>query len=83
VAATAYRNFLLKQGFQMAQLSVYFKHCRDSKQADLVTIRISQAVPNDGKLDIVMITDRQYENMVTFYGQTRKHRENPHQLTLF
>lgn len=48
-----------------------------------LSIHIAQAVPVDGKLDILTITDKQYENIVTFYGDRRVHRENPSNLTLF
>ncbi len=74
--ATDFRKFLLKQGFQMAQLSVYMKYCRDKTQADLLAIRITQAVPDGGKLDILMLTDKQYENVITLYGRKKIKREN-------
>ncbi|MCC6376438.1 MAG: CRISPR-associated endonuclease Cas2 [Microbacteriaceae bacterium] len=82
-AATDFRKFLLKQGFQMAQLSVYLKYCRDKTQADRLAIRISNAVPEDGRLDILMLTDKQYENMITYHGRTRIKRENLNQLAFF
>jgi CRISPR-associated protein Cas2 len=81
--ATDFRKFLLKQGFQMAQLSVYMKYCRDKVQADRLAIGISSAVPDGGRLDIMMLTDKQYENMITFYGRSRIKRENNHQLAFF
>ena len=81
--ATGFRKFLLKQGFQMAQLSVYMKYCRDKTQADRLAIRIAQAVPDGGKLDILMLTDKQYENIITFYGNKKIKRENHHQLAFF
>jgi CRISPR-associated protein Cas2 len=82
-AASDFRKYLLKQGFQMAQLSVYMKYCRDKTQADRLAIQISQAVPDNGKLDILMLTDKQYENMVTYHGNKRIKRENQHQLAFF
>jgi len=82
-AATSFRKELLKLGFQMVQFSVYFKRCRDQVQADRIAIRLSQRVPQDGKLDILMITDRQYENIVSFHGNGTIKRENPSNLTLF
>lgn len=82
-AANDFRKYLLKQGFQMAQLSVYMKYCRDKTQADRLAIQISQAVPDDGKLDILMLTDKQYENIVTYYGRDRIKRENQYQLAFF
>jgi CRISPR-associated protein Cas2 len=78
-----FRKFLLKQGFQMAQLSVYMKYCRDKTQADRLAVAIAQAVPDGGKLDIVMLTDKQYENIITLHGRKRVLRENHHQLSFF
>ncbi|WP_281375774.1 CRISPR-associated endonuclease Cas2 [Canibacter oris] len=82
-AATEFRTALLKSGFQMAQLSVYMKYCRDKAEVDRLTIWLTQIVPSDGKLDIIMITDKQYENIVTLYGERKIARENPPSLTLF
>lgn len=81
--ASDYRKYLLKQGFQMAQLSVYMKFCRDKEQADSITRACTAMVPEDGRLDILMITDRQYAGIVTVRNSARVHRENPSNLTLF
>lgn len=82
-AATDYRKLLLEQGFQMAQLSVYFKFCRDKAQADVVTRTLSSSVPKGGRVDVLMITDKQYSQIVTIRDSKRVRRENPSQLTLF
>lgn len=82
-AATDFRKQLLKLGFQMSQLSIYMKHCKDQAQVEKLAIQIARSVPNDGKLDIITITDKQYENIVTLYGERRIHRENPASLMLF
>lgn len=82
-AAHNFRIYLLKQGFQMAQLSIYMKSCRDQVQVERITIQVSKAVPSNGRLDVITITDKQYEKIVTFYGEDRIKRENPSNLTLF
>lgn len=82
-SAADYRKLLLTKGFQMAQLSVYFKFCYDKEQAELVTKDLAAKVPEGGRVDVLMITDRQYSGIVTIRDSKRVRRENPSQLSLF
>ncbi|WP_062072361.1 CRISPR-associated endonuclease Cas2 [Demequina sediminicola] len=81
--ATLYRKRLLEQGFSMAQLSVYMKFCRDKEQSEIIIRKLSQDVPEGGRVDILMITDRQYAGIVTVRDNERVRRKNPSQLSLF
>ena len=81
--ASDYRKFLLKLGFSMAQLSVYMKYCRDRGKAEAIIERITSCVPDHGRVDALLITDKQYANTVTVRGERRIQRENPSQLSLF
>lgn len=83
-AASGFRNYLLDEGFEMAQFSVYLR-CTPSKEAASAYIRrIQSSLPDDGKVDILQFTDRQYENIVCFRGKSRdSNPENPTQLALF
>ena len=83
-AACTFRNYLLDEGFQMAQFSVYLR-CTPSKEAASAYIRrIESAVPSQGKIDILQFTDRQYENIICFRGKFRESSpQNPTQLLLF
>jgi len=67
----------------MMQFSVYIKRCKDQVQIERLAIEVSKIVPDNGKIDMVIITDKQYENIVTYYGQQKVRRENPANLTLF
>lgn len=82
-AATDFRHFLLDQGFEMAQFSVYMRFCNSKQQADTYCKRIREALPDGGKVDILVITDKQYENIISFVGSVRQARKNPDQFTLF
>ena len=83
-AATGFRNFLLDQGFEMCQYSVYLRFVAGKEQADTFIQRISFAVPNTGSVQILMFTDRQYERIVAFEGGKReKEKENPDFFELF
>ncbi|HEX6958515.1 MAG TPA: CRISPR-associated endonuclease Cas2 [Ferrovibrio sp.] len=83
-AATRFRNDLLDEGFEMSQFSVYMRFCSGKEQAETLTRRIEHCVPKTGKVHIVYLTDKQYENIVCFDGRKRElGRKNPGQLMLF
>ncbi|MFC4253187.1 CRISPR-associated endonuclease Cas2 [Sinimarinibacterium flocculans] len=83
-AATAFRKALLDQGFEMAQFSVYLRHCTGPEQADTLTKRVESELPDGGKVDILYFTDKQYERIATFVGKKRASaRKNPDQFNLF
>ena len=83
-AATKFRKFLLDQGFEMAQYSVYMRFCAGKEQAEARTRLIERHVPGTGRIHIVYITDKQYESIVSFDGRNRERaNKNPDQLALF
>ena len=82
--ATKFRKFLLDQGFDMCQLSVYMRFCAGKEQAQTYTRRVQSALPPSGNVQIIYFTDKQYENIVSFTGRKRKTaNKNPEQFTLF
>jgi len=82
-AATRFRNFLLDQGFEMSQYSVYLRFCASKEQAGTYIGRIRKNLPNTGKVHIMTITDKQYENVICFDGRKREpDRQNPEQYLL-
>lgn len=82
--ATAFRNFLLDQGFEMVQFSVYARFAAGRERAEAMTRRIGAAAPQDGKVDILYFTDKQYEQIVSFRGKTADPKpERAQQLALF
>jgi CRISPR-associated protein Cas2 len=83
-AAFAFRVSLLDLGFEMSQYSVYLKCCASKEQADALMTRIEASMPRSGKIHLVGITDKQYENIRTYRGRDRERgRKNPDQLALF
>jgi len=83
-AATKFRQFLLDEGYEMAQFSVYMRFCAGKEQTEAYTRRIEQNVPKTGKVHILYFTDKQYENMVCFDGRKREpSRKNPEQYVMF
>ena len=83
-AATAFRNFLLDQGFEMAQYSVYLRFCAGKEQVEAYTRRIERNLPRAGKVHMLSFTDKQYESMVSFRGrEAQPSARNPQQYVLF
>ena len=83
-AATKFREFLLDEGFEKSQFSVYARFCNGKEQFEAYMRRIEANLPDSGDIHILTFTDRQYENIVRFSGQRRKRqRKNPDQLALF
>lgn len=82
-AATGFRNFLLDQGFHMAQFSVYYRLLAGRDSAAAMEARIGANVPKAGSVHVLTITDKQYENIRTFQGRRRGSPEIPDQLVLF
>lgn len=83
-AATKFREFLLDEGFEMSQFSIYARFCSGKEQYEAFTARIGANLPDRGDVHILGFTDRQYENIIRFSGQARqKQRKNPGQLALF
>lgn len=83
-AATGFRNYLLDEGFEMSQFSVYMRFCSGKEKVKALTRRIESNLPSGGKVDILNFTDKQYENIVSFRGRMReKGKKNPSQLALF
>lgn len=83
-AATKFRQFLLDEGFEKSQFSVYARFCNGKEQFEAYMRRIETNLPAHGEIHILTFTDRQYENIVRFSGQRRQRpRKNPDQLALF
>ena len=79
-----FRKSLIKDGFAMMQYSVYIRHCASRENADVHTQRTRAALPPDGEVRIICITDKQYERMEIFLGRKRKPTPAaPVQLELF
>jgi len=66
------------------QYSVYIRHCASRENADVHTQRVRAALPPEGEVRVISLTDKQYERMEVFWGPKRKPPEPvPAQLELF
>ncbi|WP_245584072.1 CRISPR-associated endonuclease Cas2 [Rubritepida flocculans] len=84
-AATRFRQWLLDEGWEMSQFSVYLRWAAGKEQAEARIRRIAREVPAEGKVHVLMVTDRQFETMVVFRGRQRERGRKgvPEQLVLF
>ncbi|MBT4702151.1 MAG: CRISPR-associated endonuclease Cas2 [Rhodospirillaceae bacterium] len=82
-AATRFRNSLLDQGFHMAQFSIYYRLLSGRDAAQALERKISASVPAEGSVNILTITDKQYENIKSFKGSRAEEPKKPDQLKLF
>jgi len=76
-AATRFRKRLLKDGFSMMQYSVYTRHCASRESAKVHTKRIKGFVPPKGHVTLFSITDKQYSNILNFWGEKREPMDRP------
>ncbi len=68
----------------MSQFSVYLKFCAGKEQGEALSRQVEAAMPSSGKVHLVYITDKQYENIRTYRGQKQEPASKmPNQLALF
>lgn len=83
-SATKFRNWLLDQGYEMSQFSIYVRFCVGKEQADRRVRDISRNIPGKGHVNVLSVTDRQLQVMARFDGRRRRPGTgNPEQLELF
>jgi len=81
---TQFRTALLKEGFTRLQYSVYARYCPSEESGEVYRRHVHAALPPDGQVRLMTITDRQFEKMDVFFGQSRVAVEDPPaQLLLF
>ena len=83
-AATQFRKNLLKLGFTMLQFSVYAKHLPSEDAALHLHHIVELAVPDEGQVRVLTVTDRQFGKMAVYFGKKRGEAEPaPEQIELF
>lgn len=83
-AAAKFRKDLIGDGFSMFQFSMYVRHSASSENAEVHKRRTKGKLPEDGKVGILQITDKQFAQMEIYYGaKLQEGIEVPQQLELF
>jgi CRISPR-associated protein Cas2 len=81
---TGFRKALLELGFTMIQFSVYIRFCGSEELAQKHRKAVRRALPEQGQVRIIALTDRQFEKMENYVGKKINPNENaPRQLAFF
>lgn len=81
---TRFRKALLREGFCMLQYSVYARYCASEEAAGSLRAAVEAALPPDGQVRVLAVTEKQFAKQVVYYGKKRSPCEDPPaQLMLF
>lgn len=81
--AARFRTFLVNDGFDMMQLSVYTRVCRGQETADKHLSRVQKNLPPTGSVRALQVTERQFARMRLLVGTSRRQeRTGTEQLVL-
>ena len=86
-AAAQFRKFLISDGFDMLQYSVYSRLCPNHDVAKKHLDRVVKNVPKDtdGSIRVLMVTEHQFTTMFTVLGEktTQERQVVAEQLAFF
>lgn len=68
-AATQFRKFLLDDGFDMLQYSVYTRLCPNHDVAEKHMMRVKRQAPDVGSVRLLYLTEHQFTNMQVIVGE--------------
>ncbi len=64
-----FRKFLIENGFIMMQESIYTKLLLNGVAANLMSKQVKKAIPKDGLVQMLVITEKQFANMELLSGE--------------
>ena len=71
-AAAVFRKNLMNDGFVMFQYSVYIRHCGSYESLKVHINRVKAIVPSVGRVSLLSVTDKQYGDIVNYWGNKEK-----------
>jgi CRISPR-associated protein Cas2 len=74
-AATDFRNFLIDDGYQMMQFSVYVRACVTFARQETHIERLKKALPPEGSVRGVFVTRVQWERSYVIQGSPASEAE--------
>lgn len=82
---TDFRRFLLGDGYDMLQFSVYSRICPNADAAEVHLKRVRQAAPRKGAVRALVITNKQFSEAEILTGDKKPQEKKVHtnQLLLF
>ncbi|MDB4143117.1 CRISPR-associated endonuclease Cas2 [Akkermansiaceae bacterium] len=69
---TNFRKFLLDDGFQMMQYSVYVRPCVTHARQETHVRRVTDTIPPEGSVRVIYITRAQWERSYIVHGKPAK-----------
>lgn len=75
----SYRKFrkeLINEGFLMIQYSVYVRVCVSKQSAGYMEKRIAEFAPENGLIQTMMVTEKQYNDMNFIAGEFKQDVRN-------
>ena len=80
-----FRRFLLQDGFDMMQYSVYTRYCPTLDLLEKHVRRVKGYLPKQGSVRVISLTNKQYAEMAILVGEKRanERRLTHENLTLF
>ena len=83
-AANDFRKDLIKDGYFMAQYSVYARPCGTAERVETQVRRLRSKIPDKGEVRGLMISDAQWGRMIIVRGQQKADAEKqPAQMQFF
>ena len=68
-AAAKFRNFLVKDGYNMIQWSVYSRICNGTDSIAMHKQRLQQNLPEKGSVRALTLTEKQFESIYILLGE--------------
>ena len=69
---TKFRKYLVSQGFVMVQKSVYSKIALNGTASNAVITHVRKNRPKEGVVQILVITEKQYQSIEYLVGESQK-----------
>ena len=85
-AATGFRNWLIDDGFQMIQFSVYARSCVTFARQETHIGRVKSNLPPEGSVRAIFVTRAQWEKSFVIHGSPATEddpEEMPEQIQLW
>lgn len=73
--ATDFRKFLLDDGYQMLQFSVYVRSCVSFARQETHMERLKKHIPPEGNVRAIFVTRSQWERSFVIHGTPAKEEE--------
>lgn len=71
-----FRKFLIKDGYDMLQYSVYCRLCNGNDAVDKHVKRLKRELPRKGAVRAMVVTDKQYGNMQILVGEATHNEQH-------